>query len=74
MTVQGHAFGWQANAWVATQAKDALRKPFEHAYLGQDATVQEHLMQAFHQKGALHPLPGVKQSQAARAIHAKNEP
>ena len=32
MTVQGHAFGWQANAWVATQAEDAL-KPFEHAIL-----------------------------------------
>ena len=65
-TVQGHAVGWQANVWVATQARDAL-KLFEHAYLVRGAAVQEHLMQvprvqpklvsicAFHQQGAHAP-------------------
>ena len=44
-TVKGHAFEWQASAWDATPAKDAL-KPFERAYPGKGDAVQEHLVQA----------------------------
>ena len=44
-TVKDHAFEWQARAWDAIPAKDALR-PFERAYPGQGVAVQERLMQA----------------------------
>ena len=71
--------------WVATQAKGAL-KPFEHAYLGQGAAVQEHLMQvpqmqpklvsicAFHQQSAHAPCEWCETKSGNKGNTVKNEP